>query len=93
MKVQKTNDGAVFDKSRQSDSSGALADTNENREVAPDNFYNTENVKANEIKNEIKKTYEKSSKIKKARLRAIEANNKLYARKQRNKLKRVHRSR
>lgn len=91
MKILSKCKKAVFDKSRQYDSSGALADTNENREIAADNFYNEENVKENETKNEFKKVYEISSRLKKIKLRIIELNNKTLAKKLRKKLQHQHR--
>ncbi len=63
------------------DLSGSLADTNDLREVAADNFFNEENNKNDEILKENKKFYWKSNKIKKAKQRAIEANNKHFAKK------------
>lgn len=67
------------------DLSGSLSDTNELREVAADNFFNEENNKNDEILKENKKFYWKSNKIKKAKQRAIEVNNKHFAKKQKNK--------
>lgn len=84
------NEGLI-EKSRKDDISGALGDTNENREIAPDNFYNKEILKDDEDRNERKKMYEKMSKFKKARARAIEANNKLVSKKLKNKLGKQHR--
>ena len=67
------------------DLSGSLADTNEIREIAADNFLNEENNKNDEVLKETKKFYWKSNKIKRAKQRAIETNNTHFATKQKNK--------
>ncbi len=81
----------IFDESRERDPSGALAVTNESREIAPDNFFNEENAKDVEDKNERKKMYEKTSKLKKLRARLIEACNKLAAKKIKNRIQKQSR--
>lgn len=58
------------------DLSGSLADTNDVRKIAADNFLNEENNNNIEVSEENKKFYWKSNRTKNATLRAIEAGNK-----------------
>lgn len=76
----------ICDKSREWDPSGALGDTNENREIESDNFFNEENAKDAQDKIERKKMYAKMLRYKKVRSRVIEANNKLAAKKIKNRI-------
>ena len=83
--TEKTNEAS------KSKISNAFGLANEVREIAADDFHNVENVKADEVRMETKLTCLKSAKFKKARLRAIEANNKHFAKKQRSKLNKLNR--